>query len=86
MDCNSYIINCCNCFKHQDIYKNQKTKKKTHRNETKTLTINWEWQYETGSNPTEIASNDKIDTQNAQEIANYTFNVNVSGAQVAPQN
>lgn len=41
MDCNSYIINCCNCFKHQDIYKNQKTKKKTHRNETKTLTINY---------------------------------------------
>lgn len=55
-------------------------------NKTRTITINWEWQYETGSNPTEIASNDKIDTQNAQEIANYTFNVNVSGTQVAPQN
>ena len=53
---------------------------------TKTLTINWEWEYETGDNPTEIASNDKIDTQNAQEISNYTFNVNVSGTQVAPQN
>lgn len=53
---------------------------------TKTFTINWEWQYETGNNPTEIASNDKIDTQNAQEIENYTFNVNVSGTQVVPQN
>ena len=54
-------------------------------NKERTLTIDWEWQYETGDNPTEIASNDKIDTQNAQEIANYTFNVTVSGTQVAPQ-
>ena len=56
------------------------------KDKTETLTINWEWKYETGNNPTEIASNDKIDTQNAQEIANYTFNVNVSGTQVVPQN
>lgn len=55
-------------------------------NKSKTLTINWEWEYETGNNPTEIAANDKVDTQNAQEIANYTFNVNVSGTQVLPQN
>ena len=55
-------------------------------NKSKTLTINWEWEYETGNNPTEIAANDKVDTQNAQEIANYTFNVNVSGTQVVPQN
>lgn len=54
-------------------------------NKERTLTIDWEWQYETGDNPTEIASNDKIDTQNAQEIENYTFNVTVSGTQVAPQ-
>lgn len=32
-------------------------------NKTKTFTINWEWQYETGDNPTEIAENDKIDTR-----------------------
>lgn len=54
-------------------------------NKEKTLTINWEWPYETGNSEIEIAQNDKIDTQNAQEIAKYTFNVIVSGTQVMPQ-
>lgn len=52
---------------------------------TRTLTINWEWQYETGSTESEIAQNDATDTQNAQNIATYTFNVIVSGTQVLPQ-
>lgn len=51
----------------------------------KILTIHWQWPYETGNNESEIAINDKIDTQNAQEIATYTFNVMVSGTQVEPQ-
>lgn len=54
-------------------------------NKTRTLNVKWKWNYETGSNPTEIASNDKIDTQNAQEITNYEFDVIVSGTQVVPQ-
>ena len=54
-------------------------------NKQKTITIHWEWPYETGNSQSEIAQNDKIDTQNAQEIANYTFNVIVSGTQVMPQ-
>ena len=54
-------------------------------NKLKTFDIKWKWNYETGSNPTEVASNDKIDTQNAQEITNYEFNVIVSGTQVVPQ-
>ena len=54
-------------------------------NKLKTFDIKWKWNYETGSNPTEIASNDKIDTQNAQEITNYEFDVIVSGTQVVPQ-
>ena len=54
-------------------------------NKSKTFDIKWKWNYETGSNPTEIASNDKIDTQNAQEITNYEFDVIVSGTQVVPQ-
>lgn len=54
-------------------------------NKSKTFDIKWKWNYETGSNPTEVASNDKIDTQNAQEITNYEFNVIVSGTQVVPQ-
>lgn len=51
----------------------------------KTFTIYWQWPYETGSSKSEIANNDKIDTQNAQDIATYTFNVIVSGTQVKPQ-
>ena len=54
-------------------------------NKAKTFDIKWKWNYETGSNPTEVASNDKIDTQNAQEITNYEFDVIVSGTQVVPQ-
>lgn len=54
-------------------------------NKIKTLTIDWQWAYETGNNESEIANNDKIDTQNAQDIATYTFNVIVSGTQVVPQ-
>ena len=54
-------------------------------NKAKTFDIKWKWNYETGSNPTEIASNDKIDTQNAQEITNYEFDVIVTGTQVVPQ-
>ena len=54
-------------------------------NKTKTFTINWEWKYETGSNQEEISQNDIIDTNNGREISNYTFDVNVQGTQVAPQ-
>ncbi len=54
-------------------------------NKIKTLTIHWKWDYETGNNETEIAENDKIDTQNAKDIATYTFKVIVSGTQVVPQ-
>ncbi len=53
-------------------------------NKTRTLTINWEWKYETGEEM-EIAANDKIDTKEAQEITTYTFDVIVSGTQVEPQ-
>lgn len=52
---------------------------------TRILTIYWQWPYEIGNNESEIANNDKIDTQNAQDIANYTFRVIVSGTQVEPQ-
>ena len=51
---------------------------------TKTLSIDWKWAYETGENVEEIAQNDKIDTQNAKSISNYTFDVIVSGTQVMP--
>ncbi|MCI8759971.1 MAG: hypothetical protein HFJ34_02425 [Clostridia bacterium] len=52
---------------------------------TRTITIGWKWNYETGNTQSEIANNDQIDTQDAQNIANYTFDVVVSGTQVVPQ-
>lgn len=61
-----------------NIYANEKEK-------TKILTIHWQWPFETGSNESEIANNDKIDTQDAQNIATYTFHVIVSGTQIEPQ-
>ena len=51
----------------------------------KILTIYWEWPYETGNNENEIVNNDEIDTQDAQNINTYTFNVVVSATQVEPQ-
>ena len=54
-------------------------------NKTRTITINWEWQYETGDNENEIAQNDKIDTQNAKDLENYTFDIHVIGTQVMPK-
>lgn len=53
-------------------------------NKVTTMTVNWEWEYETGSNEDEKLANDKIDTQNAQDITNYTFDVVVTGTQVMP--
>lgn len=52
--------------------------------QTRTITINWEWQYEKGKNANEINENDKIDTKNAKELQNYTFDINVIGTQVMP--
>ena len=52
---------------------------------TRTITINWEWQYETGDNVNEINQNDKIDTDNAKQLENYTFDIKVTGTQVMPQ-
>lgn len=50
----------------------------------KTFLIKWEWKYETGNTNEEIASNDKIDTNDGKTISNYTFDVIVSGNQINP--
>ena len=55
------------------------------QSKVKALTIDWKWDYETGSNQNEITKNDEIDTQDAQDIATYQFNVVVSGTQMEPQ-
>ena len=51
---------------------------------TKIITIDWVWPYETGTTAEQILANDKIDTQNAKSIRNYTFNIIVTGTQVNP--
>lgn len=56
------------------------------QDKVKTLTICWNWQYETGKTEQEISASDIVDTQNGKQIANYTFDIIVSGTQVMPQN
>ncbi len=56
------------------------------QDKVKTLTIGWNWKYETGTLPQEIEANDIVDTKDAKEINNYTFDVIVSGIQMIPQN
>ena len=53
-------------------------------NKRKTFPIQWNWEYETGKTNDEIVANDRIDTQDAKNISNYTFDVIVSGTQVSP--
>lgn len=48
----------------------------------KKLKIEWKWEYETGSTDEEIASNDILDTKDAQTIQDYKFVINVSGEQI----
>ena len=52
----------------------------------KTLTIGWNWKYETGSTQQEISASDLIDTKEAKEIKSYTFDIVISGIQVTPDN
>lgn len=54
-------------------------------NKVKAITVGWNWKYETGNTAQEIASNDLIDTQDAKQMTNYTFDIIVTGTQVAPQ-
>ncbi len=52
---------------------------------TKTITIGWKWDYETGSTKEEIEKNNKIDTEESKYINDYTFDIVVTGTQVRPQ-
>ena len=52
---------------------------------TRTINVQWKWNYETGSSADQIYANDIIDTNDAISIANYTFQVIVTGTQVEPQ-
>lgn len=50
-------------------------------NKIKDITIEWQWEYETGTTE-EIDENDAIDTQEGIANMDYTFDVKVTGTQV----
>lgn len=55
------------------------------RDKTRTINVRWQWDYETGRNPSQINENDIVDTKDATNVANYTFQVIVTGTQIQPQ-
>ena len=48
---------------------------------TRDIAIAWEWRYQTGNDKEEIATNDEIDTQDANSITEYTFDIIARGLQ-----
>ena len=55
------------------------------RDKTRTINVRWQWDYETGREPSQINENDIVDTKDATNVANYTFQVIVTGTQIQPQ-
>lgn len=53
-------------------------------NKTRTLTVDWEWAYETTDNDNTLEENDKTDTTEGLEALDYSFNITVTGTQVIP--
>ena len=50
---------------------------------TKTLTIKWAWDYQSGTTAEEKENNDKIDTNDSGK--DFSFDIKVTGTQVNPQ-
>lgn len=50
----------------------------------KTMTIEWEWKYETGTTEEEIINYDKKDTTDGKSLEQYQFDIIVTGSQVEP--
>ncbi len=53
-------------------------------NKIRTMTIEWEWSYETGTTKEEIKRQDSIDTQDGQTLNQYQFDILITGTQVEP--
>lgn len=53
-------------------------------NKTRTLTVDWVWDYETENNGNTLAENDKTDTLEGLDALDYTFDIIVTGTQVIP--
>ena len=50
-------------------------------NKVKNETITWKWDYETGKTQEEIIANDILDTQDAETITKYTFDIITTATQ-----
>ena len=48
---------------------------------TKTITVYWVWEYETGSDDDTITSNDELDTAAGENASNIKFDIVVTGTQ-----
>ena len=48
---------------------------------TRDVNIQWRWEYETGKTEKEITTNDVLDTQEANSITAYTFELTATGTQ-----
>jgi len=65
-------------FLNGKILKNDEIKEKQ-------FNIKWNWAYETGQSKEEIDENDRLDTEDAKNIKEYSFDVIVEGIQLEPQ-
>lgn len=54
-------------------------------NKVRTLTVEWQWLYETETRDSTISENDKVDTDNGLSALDYSFDIVVTGTQVIPQ-
>lgn len=54
-------------------------------NKTRTLTVDWVWDYETTDNGETLDKNDETDTNEGLNALDYSFDVVVTGTQVIPQ-
>lgn len=53
-------------------------------NKTRTLTVDWIWNYETQDNGNTLEENDKTDTLEGLDALDYSFDITVTGTQVIP--
>lgn len=49
--------------------------------QTRSIVVFWAWNYETGTTEDEISANDILDTEDANNIAQYTFDIIATGTQ-----
>lgn len=54
-------------------------------NKIKIITVEWEWSYVTGNTQQEILEQDRIDTKDGKNLAQYQFDIIITGTQVEPK-